>query len=129
MTQRHRPTLKCGKGLTKQSFKDECDINHIMAKYLKSGSVEHQNLATPNYGYAAAIDFRESMQIVTEAQHAFDGLPSEVRAEFSNDAARYLDYLDSTDRAELIERGFAAAEPPIEQNQEKKETELEKTVT
>ena len=29
--------------LTKQSFKDECNINNIMSKYMKDGLIGHVN--------------------------------------------------------------------------------------
>ena len=30
-------TLSCDKGMTMQSFKDECDINNIIARYETTG--------------------------------------------------------------------------------------------
>ena len=38
--------------MTKQSFKDECDINKIMAKFQKTGAIEHYAKHAPSYGDA-----------------------------------------------------------------------------
>ena len=42
--------------MTKQSFKDECDINKIMAKFQKTGALNHYAKHAPQYGDASGIE-------------------------------------------------------------------------
>ncbi len=94
-------------GLTKQSFKDECDINNILAKYQKTGAIAHANNHAPEYGFATAQNFTDSMFIVTTAQRMFNDLPSSLRDIFNNDPAQYLDFVQNPDNeAEMVELGL-----------------------
>lgn len=96
----------------KQSFKDQCDINKIMAKYQKTGAIDHLNKHGANYGFATAIDFHESMNLVTSAQQMFDDLPSDIRTKFYNSPAQFLDFVQNPENADqLVELGLATAAP------------------
>ncbi len=99
------------KGRTKQSFKDECDINLIMAKYQKTGALAHFNKFSASYGFATSEDFASAMRTVTIAQDMFDGLPSSIRNRFANDPSQFLEFVQEADnRAEAIELGLFPAE-------------------
>lgn len=84
-----------GNSRTKQSFKKACDINLIVKTYTETGITTHLNRAEPHYGFAPAIDFREALHLVRDAQGKFDDLSSDVRAAFDNDPARLMEFLDS----------------------------------
>ncbi len=110
----HEPvrTVVVGKSRTKQSFKAECDINNIMAKYQKSGAVAHVNRHGAEYGYATSLDFAEAMRVVTTGQSMFDDLPSSVRTRFSNDPASFLSFVqDDSNEDEMRELGLLPKEP------------------
>ncbi len=95
------------KGRTKQSFKDECDINQIMAKYQKTGALAHVNQHGAEYGFATSDDFATSMRIVTQAQEMFDGLPSTIRTRFANDPAQFLDFVqDANNKDQMVDMGL-----------------------
>ncbi len=99
------------KGRTKQSFKDECDINLIMAKYQKTGALAHFNKFSASYGFATSEDFASAMRTVTIAQDMFDGLPSSIRNRFANDPSQFLEFVQGADnREEAIELGLFPAE-------------------
>lgn len=89
------PAPKCGETVTHQSFKAECDINNIMAKYVRTGVVEHINTHSAQYADVSAVDFLEAMTKVSEAQDMFDDLPAKVRKAFDNDPAAFLDYVQN----------------------------------
>ena len=92
------PGTECpGESLTHQSFADECDINKIMAKFAKTGTVTHLNADQPNYGLATSIDFKEAMDTVTGSLDAFQDIPSEIRALFDNDPAAFLEFAENPD--------------------------------
>jgi len=46
--------------LTRQSFKDECDVNQIVQRYTETGMINHIPRTTPQYGDAPDGDFFEA---------------------------------------------------------------------
>lgn len=86
-----------GAGRTKQSFKDQCDINFIMGRYLKSGAVDHLAKHGGQYGDVSPLSFHEAMNIVSTAEQMFNDLSSDVRKRFANDPARFLDFVQKRD--------------------------------
>ncbi len=84
-------------GRTKQSFQDECNINLIIAKYVKTGNIAHVNKHGAEYGFATSQDFAAAMRTVTIAQEMFDGLPSAIRNRFANNPAAFLDFVQDAD--------------------------------
>ncbi len=84
---------------TQQSFKDETDINSIMAKYQKTGLIDHVNEHGAHYGeQPAADDYHAAMNMVASTSSLFSELPSSVRDEFDNDPALFLEYISDEER-------------------------------
>lgn len=102
-----------GPGRTKQSFKDECDINRIMARYQVTGVLPEQLMpGSPQYVDVTGIDYLEGMQKIAAAQSLFNGLPAAVRLKFENDPGKFLDFAQDPDhQEELIELGLATRPP------------------
>jgi len=46
--------------LTRQSFRDECDVNQIVKRYTETGMINHIPRTTPQYGDAPEGDFLEA---------------------------------------------------------------------
>ena len=104
-----------GETVTKQSFKDDCDINLIMAKYVKTGVIDNVRDNPPEYGFASSDDFRQSMEIVSKANSMFENMPSKIRNKFENDPAKFLDFVqDEKNLPEMQEMGLT-----IKSNNEK----------
>ncbi len=103
-----------GNGRTKQADKDSCDINVIMAKYMKTGLISHAAKYAGEYGFAPAVNFHEAMNIVTRGEQMFAELPAKVRDRFLNDPGRFLEFVqDEKNREEMVEMGLLdAPEPP-----------------
>jgi len=96
---------------TRQEFKDECDINNIMAQYLVTNEFTHLNDAIPQYLDCSEADFRQQMDYVAGAYSMFEELPSKVRAQFDNDPALFLDFCShEKNRPELAEMGLLSRE-------------------
>lgn len=77
--------------MTKQSHKDECDIYRILNQYQRTGIITHVQSARPSYtDLPDATDYQTSLNILMEAQEAFQNLPSRVRAHFQNDPGEFL---------------------------------------
>ena len=101
-----------GESRTKQSFKKECDINHIMAKYQKTGAITHYNKHQQQYGIADGQTFQDAMNLVCEAQEMFNDLPSSIRSRFGNDPAAFLDFVQDEDNAdEMVKLGLTEGSP------------------
>lgn len=77
--------------MTKQSHKQECDINLILKQYQKTGLITHITKNQPKYiDLPDQGDYQSSLQILREAENAFASLPAKVRDHFDNDAANFL---------------------------------------
>lgn len=94
--------------MTHQCFAQECDINLIMARYQKTGIIEHVRSVEGRYGdFISSPDYHTAMNEIIAAQDAFDSLPSSLRARFENDPARFLDFVhDEKNRDEMIQLGL-----------------------
>lgn len=78
---------------TKQEFKNECDINRIMAKYLRTG-VPPPGVGIGRYGdFSSVGDFREAQECLVRAQGQFAALPAKVREKFRNDPGEFLKFV------------------------------------
>ena len=92
---------------TKQSMRDDTNINNIMAKYVKTGLVTHANANAGRYEFTTGDDFQSSVQLIQQAQELFDGLPSSTRRKFDNDPAAFLTFVaDPENEAEMREMGL-----------------------
>lgn len=106
---------------TKQSFKEECDINTIMARYQSTGEMPNLGVRAPQYLDATGMDFQSMQNQVLEAQALFMELPSKLRTRFGNDPGQFLSYVaDPQNRAEMRELGLLNREvlPAVEKPQE-----------
>lgn len=71
---------------TKQSMKNECDINKIMEKYRNGGEIQHVNRAQAQYGdFSSGVDFTRAYTAIAKAEGAFAELPAHIRDLFGND--------------------------------------------
>lgn len=100
-----------GKSRTKQSFRDGADINKILAKHAKAGTLDHITQYGGQYGDFADFDFHEAQNRLAEATTIFDALPSEVRREFGNDPSKFFATVGSMSDEDLRKQIPALAEP------------------
>lgn len=101
--ERNRVVLICGPGRTKQSFKEQCDINCIVERYKQSGLVSHVNSKQGTYADVSSVpDYQTALNTVNVARDAFNSLPATVRARFNNDPGMLLDFLS---KPENIDEG------------------------
>ena len=94
------------KSKTQQHFKNECDINTIMSKYMRTGTVPVTRLP-PQYVDNNVTSYQEAMQLVMDANDRFDELPSQLRKRFQNDPAQFLEFVENPENAaEAVELGL-----------------------
>lgn len=106
--------------MTKQAFKDECDINNIVNKYQKTGIVTHVQQRQPSYGYAPSADFQTAVNLVHQQREQFAHLPSEIRAKFDNDPLKLLEYVETNGNgalSALLERSTQTRDPSRRETQ------------
>lgn len=102
--------------MTKQSFKDECDITKILGKFQRTGLLDFVNRAEPQYGEFSGFDLSQSLNAVIKAQEMFDAMPATLRKHFQNDPAQFLEFVDNpNNREKAIELGLISK--PLEQGQ------------
>lgn len=114
---RKRVTITTGsETLVKQSHKDECDINNILAQYKRTGIVTHVRNSGITYEYLPdQMDFQEAMGVVRQAEEAFQALPAAVRERFGNDPAALLAAVHDPDAAEELRKlGILKPLPPVD---------------
>ncbi len=99
-------------GRTKQSFKNECDINKIMARAEKAGTISHLQKFEGVYADYSDFDFFEQTQKLTKGREVFDALPAELRREFGQSPAAFFNYVnDPANVDDLREKLPALAAP------------------
>lgn len=105
-----------GQGKTKQSFKDECDINHMMATYQRTGQMPAVNPRMKSFqDFTTVPTFHAALNQVKDAELAFSELPSNIRKYFGNDPGEMLDFLmDPENEEEAVELGLMEAVPQLE---------------
>lgn len=102
---------------TDQSFKEEADINTIMAKYQSTGEMPVLNQTHPQYLDVTEQDFHTHMNFILEAQALFDDLPSKIRDRFGNDPAAFLGFVnDEANYPEMARLGLLSEEATIRYN-------------
>lgn len=112
----HEGTVNELPSMTRQSEMEAADINAIVKKYHTSGVLPADRQAGIYADISQMGDYRTAVAQVEIAQEMFMQLPSEVRAEFDNDAAFFLDYVsDKENEAELVKMGLVEApEAPVD---------------
>lgn len=94
--------------LAQQHFKDEVDINRMVATYAKTG-VMTQRSTKPfeDLDFVGITDYHSALNQVIAGQEAFDSLDSALRNRFDNDAGKFLDWFAQADHKQLDEAGLA----------------------
>lgn len=98
---------------TKQSFRDECDVNLIMKRFKKICNADfldkYNGYVGGQFGdFSEVTDYRSAIDQVRQAEAVFGALPAIVRRRFDNDPAMFLDFCQNPANAdELVELGLA----------------------
>lgn len=99
-------------GRTKQCFRDECDIQKIMARAERGATISHLAKYEGVYADYSDFDFQTQTQKLTQGREIFDALPAEVRREFSQSPAQFFAYVnDAANKADLANKLPALAQP------------------
>lgn len=100
-----------GKSRTGQEFAEDADINNIMARYVKTGTVPMYIDRNMLDGDLHVMSYHEMQNVIADANSSFNSLPAVVRARFDNDPAKFVDFaLDERNVGELRELGMLSPE-------------------
>lgn len=96
-------------GRTKQAFKDQCDINKILRKWQKTGTISHLAKYQPIYGDFSDIDDLLTAQArLKQGQAIFDQLPGEIKREFGQSAAAFFKFVNNPANADNLHKVLPA---------------------
>lgn len=101
--------------LVEQSHQAEVNINNIVKRHGMDLIQKTALLNAPlmQWDDVTGNDFQEAMFKVTKAQQTFDQLPSQLRKQFDNNPAKFLDFVQNPDNKEkMVEYGLAHAPVP-----------------
>lgn len=117
-------TFPPSEGRTKQEFRDDTDINNIMARFEKTGLVDFVNEHEPHYGDVTGLEFQTAMNQVIAAQALFDDLPANVRKRFNNEPEAFLDFVNDPQNLDEALRLGLVTKRPSDPTPEPKATEV-----
>lgn len=91
-----------------QEFKDECDINVIIAKHeAKNVPLPASRVEAVFGDFSDSTDWHGKLNAIHEANEAFMELPAKIRSRFGNDPGKLLEFLhDPANRSEAQELGI-----------------------
>nr|QJB19185.1 MAG: internal scaffolding protein [Microvirus sp.] len=77
-----------------QHLANEVDINTIVGRFLKTGTMPQIPMPPRYEDWDDAFDFQSSMNLIAAGKASFAALPAEVRDAFHNDPARFINTID-----------------------------------
>lgn len=107
-----------GESLTKQSFKDECDIYKILNRF------GVQALASPASDslyrdVSNVMNYQDALNTVLQVEDAFEELSSEEKLVFENDPSKFYDFcVEGKLALPAEEEQQKPDEPPVEKEPE-----------
>lgn len=91
-------------GRTQQHFKEETDVNYIMARYQKSGDLALLNRVKTEFGeFEQFQDLSRYTSRVARAEEAFSKLPQRIQKEFDWQPANLLAALDDESKKSYLQ--------------------------
>lgn len=101
--------------LVEQNHKPECDINRIIQKHGMDLIRKTAAMMEPamHFDDVTGNDFQEAMEKVQRAKKGFMAMPSQIRDQFDNNPAKFLDFVQNPDNLpQLQEWGLAQRPAP-----------------
>ena len=99
-------------GRTKQAFKDSTDVNKILRKHIKSGTIETLGRIQGQFGDFSDFDYMDAQNRIAQAKSLFEQLPGELRAEFNNNPGDFLQYANDPANTDVLQERLIEAINP-----------------
>ncbi len=107
--------LSKGESRTKQSFKDESDINRVLDRSIRGASLAHLKEHEGTYGDFSEFDentFEAMQNRIGDAKSLFFDLPAELRSEFDNNPGKFFGFVNNPANIDRLEEIFPALAAP-----------------
>jgi len=115
LIQRHRVVKTFSKpSLTKQSFKEESDLNNIMRKYEATGQLPFGRNGVPMFGDFSNLptSYHDACNRVLQVETLFASLGSRVREKFRNDPQSFINFMATNPSQDALrELGLVGVDP------------------
>lgn len=99
---------------TKQEMKAETDINEIMKRYIRFGTLP-PGVGIGRYGdFSKVEDYQAALNLVMDAEGQFAALPARVRDRFQNDPSQLLAFVQDAKNLEEARKLGLLREEPVE---------------
>ncbi len=98
------------------SFRDETDINQILKRAQKSGTISHMARYQGTYADFSNYDFAANMTKLAEGRTIFDDLPVEIKREFDQNPANFFEYVNDPANVNDLLRKLPGLAAPGRQN-------------
>nr|QJB19410.1 MAG: internal scaffolding protein [Microvirus sp.] len=108
--------------ITQQQFKNECDINYIVNRYLQTGYINPMLVKNgqPVFGDVSTIEgYKQSLDKIKESEQMFMQLPAKIRDRFEHDPLKLLQFVaDNNNYEEAVRLGLVepSAHLPLDVN-------------
>ncbi len=99
-------------GRTKQAYADDADINKIMARADKAGTISHLQKYEGVYADYSDYDFAKQTNMLSKGASIFDELPAELRQEFGQSPAAFFKYVNDPANVDLLDKKLPALAEP-----------------
>ncbi len=116
MSQRETKNAEFTDGRTKQAFRDETDINQILKRAQKTGTISHLAKHEGRYADFSGYDFFQNQLMLVRGREMFDDLPSEIRSEFDQSPAAFFEYVNDPENKDRLGELLPALAEPGRQN-------------
>lgn len=95
-------------GKTDQSQAEECDVNRIVDRFMKTGVLPGTDAQAIYGDFSSPVDLQQALEIVNRAEEQFGSLTAQVRKRFNNDPAEFLAFCsDPGNGEEMVRLGLA----------------------
>ena len=101
--------------LTKQSFKDQCDINRVLDRAKRGASLSHLENYQGEYGDFSDWDentYQDMLLDISRANSVFYDLPAELRAEYGNNPGKFFSFVNDPANKDRLEEIFPVLAAP-----------------
>lgn len=101
--------------MTQQHLKEKVNVNSIMAKYRKTGLIDHVRKNPGVYMDLTELpDYQTALQTVIRAQDTFETIPANIRLKFDNDPSKLIAFLsDDKNYDEAAALGLVERKNPL----------------
>lgn len=90
-----------------------------MARFGQTGVWSHLAPVEPRYGdFSVSMELAEAMNLIDEAEAAFEVLPAKVRAAAENDPVRFAEMLASPEGVDILEKAGLPIDREISDHQD-----------